>query len=198
MQCKEFQPNTAVGYFYFDFNDNKKRSFKKVIQSLLFQFALQTSNRLQDLKSLYKKYKNNQQQPAEGIIQSLFQDDIALAEYAYIILNALDKCTDREPLLTFLHKLVNMNKNLCILAMSCHEKDIEDQLNAVADYNINIKYFIIDVDIVIYVHNRLAIDSKLKKWPPAIHEEITITLIKKVGGMCVHSMDHHILFINTK
>ena len=198
LQYKEPQPNTAVGYFYFDFNDDEKRSFKKAIRSLLFQFALQTSNRLQDLESLYEKYENGQQQPAESTIQLLLQDKIALAERAYIVLDALNECTDREPLLIFLHKLIDVNENLCILATSRREKNIEDQLSAVADYNINIKYSVIDIDIALYVRDRLVTDSKLKKWPPAVQEEITTALIKKAGGMYGCSVDHHTLSTNVK
>ena len=198
LNYKESQPDTAVGYFYFDFNDVEKQSSKKAVRSLLFQIVLQTKGYLQDLESLYQKHGNGQQQPAENIIQSLFYNKIAQAEHVYIVLDALDECTDQESFLAFLRKLIDTNGGLRILTTSRREKDIEDLLSTVADYNINIESAIVDRDISVYVHDRLAEDSRLRKWPSAVQKEITTTLMEQAGGMCERSVKYHAHFANIR
>jgi hypothetical protein len=174
----------VVSYFYFDFNDAEKQSSRKAIRSLLFQFALQVSDIVQDLERLYQKCSRGQQQPAEDVLHSLFKEAMARLGEKYVVLDALDECTDREGLLTFLRELIGSKpRDLRILVTSRREKDIEDQLSLVVNHNINIQSAIVDSDIRIYVRDRMATDTKLKKWPDSVQKEIMTTLMEKAGGM---------------
>ena len=155
-----------------------------VIRSLLFQIALRTSSCLQALEQLYKTCENGHQQPAEDKIRSLLQDAVARTGRTYIILDALDECTDREPLLAFFDKLVKANQQgVHVLVTSRREKDIEDQFNAIANHNVNIENAVVDKDIYVYVRDRLATGPKLRKWPLAVQDEISTVLMEKADGM---------------
>ena len=66
---------------------------------------------------------------------------------------------------------------------SRREKDIEEQLDFLANYIINIQSVIVDEDIRVYVHDRLATDRKLKQWPAAVQEEITSAMMEKARGI---------------
>lgn len=179
--------NTAVGYFYFDFNDVEKQSSKKAIRSLLFQFTQQVPDGLQRLEHLYQKCGNGQQQPAEEAIHSLFQDEMGRTAFKYIILDALNEYTDSGDLLTFVRDLADSKlKELRIMATSCRKKDIEEQLKPIADHNINIQSAVVNEYIRIYVQDRLTTDSKLKKWPASVQDEIATVMIEKADGMYVH------------
>jgi len=173
-----------VSYFYFDFNDAEKQSPRKAIRSLLFQFTLQASDIVHDLELLYQKCSSGQQQPAEDVIHSLFRKAIAHPGEKYIILDALDECTDREELLTFLRELVSSKpRDLRILATSRLEKDIKGELSSVTNHNINIQSAIVDADIRVYIRDRMATDTKLNKWPDSVQNEIMTALMEKAGGM---------------
>lgn len=175
-----------VCYFYFDFNDIEKQSSKKAIRSLLFQLTLQQPNRLQILEQLYQKCGNGQQQPAEDVIRSLLKDAVACTGRKYIILDALDECTDREDFMTVVRELVDLQQEgLRIMITSRREKDIEEQLGSIANYNINTQSAIVDEDIRVYVRDRLTRDSKLKKWPEKVQEDIIAVLMEKSDGMYV-------------
>lgn len=183
-QHKESYPNTMVSYFFFDFNDVEKQSSRKAIRSLLFQFALQAIDVVQDLERLHKKCSSGQQQPSDDIIHSLFKESMAYPGDRYIVLDALDECTDREGLLTFIRELIGSKpRDLRILATSRREKDIDDQLSSVANYNIDIQSAVVDADIRIYIQDRMATDTKLKKWSDSVKNEITTALMEKAGGM---------------
>src|SRR5947208_7073006 len=108
-----------ASYFYFDFNDVEKQSSRKAIRSLLFQFILQISDMAQQLERLFQKCDNGQQQPAEDDIHSLFREAMARPGEKYIVLDALDECTDREGVLTFLRELIDSKpRDVRILATS--------------------------------------------------------------------------------
>ena len=111
------------------------------------------------------------------------------ARHKYIILDALDECADREDLMTFVGKLVESHmESLHIMITSRREKDIEDQLGSLADYKINIQSAIVDEDIRVYVHDRLATDIKLRKWSKDVQSTIITALMGKAGGMYVYRL----------
>ncbi|KAK5445271.1 hypothetical protein LTS15_010052 [Exophiala xenobiotica] len=136
------------------------------------------------LKICIRYAVNGQQQPADNAILSIFRAAIARPGETYIVLDALDECTDREHLLTSIREFNGTNPSgLHMLTTSRREKDIEDELSAVANHNINIQSAIMDEDIRIYICDGMATDTKLKKWPVPIQNEIMTTLIAKSGGM---------------
>ena len=63
------------------------------------------------------------------------------------------------------------------------ERDIESQLQPIVRYEIDIQSAIVDEDIRRYVQDRLTVDPKLKKWPPAVKDEITSVMQEKSNGM---------------
>ncbi|KAK4936029.1 hypothetical protein LTR10_023024 [Elasticomyces elasticus] len=184
LQHRVSYPNTIVTYFYFDFNDAAKQSSTKAIRSLLFQAAIQAKEVFHGLEQLYRKCSSGQQQPSEATIHSLFKDAMANPGEKYIILDALDECTDREELLPFIRDATASGlRDLHIMATSRREKDIEDELGPVADHNINIQSAIVDEDIRVYIRDRMATDTKLKKWSVEVQNEIMTALMEKAGGM---------------
>ena len=183
-QLKKDQSDTVVSYFYFDFNDMEKQSSKKATRSLLFQFALQQQNCLQNLEDLYQRCENGQQQPPEERVRSLLKDAVVYTGHKYILLDALDECINREEFMVFIRELVYArHEGLHIMITSRREKDIEEEIGSIANYAINIQSAIVDEDIRIYVHDRLVTDTKLGKWPPEVHKDIVARLMEKAGGM---------------
>ncbi|KIW90080.1 uncharacterized protein Z519_09511 [Cladophialophora bantiana CBS 173.52] len=179
------KPDTIVSYFYFDFNDIEKQSSNKAIRSLLFQIATQATVIAHELELLYGRCSHRQRQPAEDVIHSLFRKAMDTPREKYIVLDALDECTDREGLLTFLRELIaSKPRDLRALATSRRERDIDDELSPVADYNINIlQSAVVDEDIRVYIRDRMATDQGLKKWPDPVQTEITTALMEKADGM---------------
>jgi hypothetical protein len=184
LEQQKSQPHMMVSYFYFDFNDVEKQSSRKAIRSLLFQLALQDSGILEDLENLYEKCASGQQQPAESVIRSLFMEATARSGQNHIILDALDECSDREELLTFLRALMDSTpRDLYVFATSRPLKDIEEELSSITNHNIKIQSATVDADIRVYIRDQMATDQRLKKWPPSVQTEITIALIEKASGM---------------
>lgn len=111
---------------------------------------------------------------------------IGYFKHAYVVLDALDECTEREDLLAFIEELVRTELNqLHILTTSRREGDIEASLGPLTqDQNkICIQSALVDADIQVHIRERFQNDPKLSRWPPKVHAEIEESLIKDANGM---------------
>jgi hypothetical protein len=184
LEEQKSKPDIQIAYFYFDFNDAQKQSSNKALRSLLFQFALQNADIRTALQDLYRNCGEGQQQPLDSMVRSLLQRAVHGPYSKYIVIDALDECTDREALLDFIY-LIESSKipDLHMLISSRREMDIEDVLATVADYIVKFQSALVDKDIGNYVKDRLATDRKLKRWPVSVRDEIAGTMQKKADGM---------------
>ena len=102
----------------------------------------------------------------------------------YIIVDALDECSERETLLSLIEEIVDWKLNtLHILATSRKERDIDDCLSSLVSNEINIQSTLVDADIRIHVHDKLRNDRKLKKWQASAQAEIEAALVGGAHGM---------------
>ena len=102
----------------------------------------------------------------------------------YIVLDALDECTEREELLKFLETIAGWNNNkLHIIATSRREGDITDALDPWVTNQVCIQSELVSADIRTYIHEKLQNDRKLKAWPSTVQSEIEATLMDGAHGM---------------
>jgi hypothetical protein len=175
-------PELRVAYFYFDFNDKRKQNHENLIRSLITQLSIQNASPPKALEALYAINQNGHQQPShQGLVETL-KVILRLFPKTYIILDALDECTDREELLELIEEM-NRWGAVQILATSRKEKDIEEALHPLVTCQICIQDAQIDDDIKLYIRQRLQNDSKLKKWPLMVQREIEESLMDGANGM---------------
>ena len=174
----------AVAYFYFDFNDSDKQRTEKLIRSLIVQLSAHCMQLPDPLQSAYSRSQNGQNQPTIEDLTTLLCQLLRYFKSTYILLDALDECTDRESLLEFLEALVGWNiHGLHLLATSRKEKDITTSLEPLVTYQLCIQSALVDADIRVHVLERLSSDPKLKRWPADVQDEIENTLVKGAEGM---------------
>ena len=106
----------------------------------------------------------------------------------YIILDALDECTEWAELLLDLGQMMDWkDANSHVLATSRREMDIEEALTSIGDLRlkISISSTTISADIRTYVHDRLQDDRRLKRWQKntKVQLEIENTLLSNAHGM---------------
>ena len=185
---KECQAKTtsAVLSFYFDFNDAEKERYEKMMRSLISQLSrCCVSPALQDLHS---SCLNGGRQPTlEVLLETLHQMMKSLGDI-YVVIDALDECTERNQLLKALEKMASWEDvSLHMLATSRRETDIEEALNLFSDESnrISIQSALVNADIRTYTHDRLLNDRELRRWlkHPKVQLEIEDTLVEKAAGM---------------
>ena len=174
----------AMAYFYFDFSDTEKRQYGSLLRSLITQLALQNPETQELLNRLYSQCQNGQTEPSIDKLEATLHALLKEQKRAFFVLDALDECQEREPLLRLIGELIDGNSgNVNILATSRKEYDIEVALDPLACNQICIQNSLVDVDISLHVDERLRNDPKLKRFPQNIKDEIRTALVKGSLGM---------------
>lgn len=103
---------------------------------------------------------------------------------SYILLDALDECTDQENLLEFIKAFMDWDiDTLRVLTTSRKENDITTALEPLVTCQLSIQSALVDADIRVHILERLSNDPKLKRWPVDIQKEIGHALTRGAKGM---------------
>lgn len=180
--CSE--PKIAVAYFYFDFNDINKQQSEKLIRSLILQLASQCTHLPERLQWAYSRSQKGQNQPTTEELTVLLQQILISFSSTYVLLDALDECTDRENLLEFVEAFMDWRiDNLHLLVTTRKENDIARSLEPLLTEQLCIQSALVDVDIRVHILERLSNDPKLRKWPIEVQNEIEDVLSRGANGM---------------
>jgi hypothetical protein len=102
----------------------------------------------------------------------------------FLVLDALDECTDRDNLMKFLGEISGWKDvRLHLLCTSRKEREIEEAFEKLGSSQVPVQSSAISDDIEIYIRARLQKDSRLRKWPPNVQTEIWETLMAGAHGM---------------
>jgi hypothetical protein len=185
------EPNPSLGmaYFFFDGRDGQTelQLHNKLIRSLISQFSdVRHGGIPTELADLYKKC--GVQQPLDDQLQDTLRDILNGFSHAYIIIDALDECTDREKTLHWVEKLVmdtdRKAKNLHIVVTSRPEPDIKENFGVLHPDSIDVGEATSNEDIMKYL--KLQMESKFKKYDEDTRNEIESGLAKRAEGSYVY------------
>ena len=177
-------------YFYFDFRDTNKQRHDNMIRSLLTQLCVQCGGVPHAVRTLYDSCVCGVQQPTIKVLTDTLRHLAEELQQTFVILDALDECTDRQGLLRFIEEIYGWKLgSLHLLVTSRREMDIEYSLDPLIKEqdSISLQSTLVDEDIRVYVHERLQTDPGLKRWRnhADVQKEIEIALMSKAGGMYV-------------
>ena len=120
----------GIAYFFFDGrgSDNELRLHNKLIRTLISQLSDTRHGGMNEkLVDLYKSC-GEFQQPSDEDLQNVLRDILNRFSQPYIMIDALDECTDREKTLKWAKKLISDTNrkpaNLHIVVTSRPERDI--------------------------------------------------------------------------
>ena len=139
------------------------------------------------LVNLYARCGNGHQEPTLDDLENALQIILHGFTSTFIILDALDECTEREKLINWIQTVLlkkNINLGLHLIVTSRPEEEIEDKLKF---------YHYIDLveesenhDLVAYLDYQLQNDSDLQKWNSDTQKQIKLKLIEQADGMYVY------------
>ncbi|KAG4437222.1 hypothetical protein IFR05_007311 [Cadophora sp. M221] len=183
LYCQKM-PQTAVAYFYFDFNDAGKRDFNSLIRSLITQLSTQTETTPQLLLDVYSAHQNGIKTAGDETHRTVLRNLLLTFHNVYIVFDALDESSDCEEILQFIHTMREWDlARLHILTTSRQLTEIEESLNSLVTDKICLQDAAKNEDIMLYVADKLQNDKKLSKWPPDIRLQIQSKLLDEEGGM---------------
>jgi hypothetical protein len=177
-------------YFYFDFNDIQKQDPELMLRSLLCQLVQRSITIPKGVDALFSSCENGQRKPSLHTLLDVTRQVAQEFAHVYVILDALDECTQRSELMDMLETMAGWQlDNLHLLMTSRKERDIERSLESYVDEEdtVCLQRDIVDQDIQRYVQQRLHNDKALAKWnkDAAIRQEIEAALMSGARGMYV-------------
>ena len=178
----------VTAYFYFDFNDTHKQDPELMLRSLLCQLLQRSATIPKSVDALFSACENGHRQPSLYALLELAPQVMQQFTHAYIVLDALDECTQRQELMDVLEMVAAWElDNVHLLMTSRKERNIESSLESyIKDQDtICLERDVVDSDIQRYVRQRLSNDKTLAKWnkDPDIREEIEVALMHGARGM---------------
>ena len=171
-------------YFYFDFNDPDKRTVVGMLRSMITQLCVHDGQCHAAVETLYNQCKQGAQQPGRASLVKTFLSLLSSPNRMYLIMDALDECSEREELFKVISEIVQTDANL--LMTSRKEGDITDGLEGQAEILIGLEGCGIDGDISKHVQRCLATDRRLRKWSVDVRKEMEDALVKGAHGMYVN------------
>ena len=105
-------------------------------------------------------------------------------DIAYILIDALDECSDWEEILEFIETLHKWDLWQChILITSRKEQQIVESMMAMKPIAVDMSQMPVDNDIEKYIDSMFHSSVELKKWGPGEKSLIKQELIEKAKGM---------------
>ena len=181
-------PKTICIYFYFDFQVGQKQSLESCLCSLLVQLISRAPKVIESLKQLITAHDNGRSTPSRGSLLEALHQAVADVGIVYLVLDALDECSNRSILLQGLQECRRWGiPSLHILTTSRNETDIEDHMKDLAACHVCLEESVVDSDIRSFVRGQIQEDLKLSVWPSEVQTEIQRTLLEGANGMYVVS-----------
>jgi hypothetical protein len=182
----------VTAYFYFDFNDIQKQDPVLMLRSLLCQLLQRSVVLPKDIDALFSSCDDGQRQPSLPALLEVIRQAIQGFACVYVVLDALDECTQRLELMDVLKTVVGWQlDNLHLLITGRKERHIESSLeNYIKEEDtLCLQRDVVDQDVQRYVQQRLRNDKGLAKWnkDAAVREEIEAAIMSGARGMCVCS-----------
>lgn len=184
----EGDPSKGIAYFFFDFNDVQKQSAELMVRSLISQLLRQCVAVPTSLGALFSTCEHGQRHPSLDALLEVLQQMMREFPHVYIVLDALDECSERAELIKILETISAWQlQNSHILLASRRERDIESSLEKFIDQQnfVDLQSEVVDGDIQKYVQQRLSDDGRLSRWgkDPALRQDIEAALMKGAQGM---------------
>jgi len=175
-------------YFFFKYDDERKRRYEFMVRSLVLELALSCEVFPEALLELHKSCMLWKRAPSAAELLEVAARIIDQFEHVYLVIDALDECSDRRELLDALELVSKWQSGKThILSSSRDLKDIQVSMETCTTdtTDISLSTELVNNDIRAYVDEILKVDRELKRWRnnPDAQELIRSILVHKSNGM---------------
>ncbi|KFZ16169.1 hypothetical protein V502_05226 [Pseudogymnoascus sp. VKM F-4520 (FW-2644)] len=181
----EQQSMSTTVYFYFDFRNSEQQHTQGMLCSLLGQLANKLTEVPQEVCSLWEMYKDKKRRPSLeellGILTLVIQKYF---DKVYVVLDALDECSERQVFLPILHQLMD-SKCASIFLTSRNEHDIQKSLYEKSIYSAAIESADVALDVKLFVNRQIKAIESLRDLNVDLQNEIVQKLVDGAKGMQV-------------
>jgi hypothetical protein len=184
----------SLAYYYFDFKDTQKQDRRGLLSSLLLQLSARSDVFSEILTQMHLTHDEGSRQPSESELIYCLKEMLTAHGQGkiYIILDALDECSNNSGMLTSREKVLDLLKDLISLRLphlhicvtSRPEVDIQTALVHLTSHRVSLhEEGGQRQDIVDYLKSVVESDPKMGKWREEDKQLVIDTLARKADGM---------------
>jgi hypothetical protein len=175
------QEDIAIAYIYCNYIERETQTNANLIASLLQQLVQTKPTISDEIVSLYHRHTNKKKKrPTVTEWSNSLKLELEVRNFSrvFIVIDALDECSDITGFLTAIRKL---QPSICLLVTSRHIPSIEHAFKMAARIEIRAS----DEDIRKYVEKRIMEDrlAKLVEPDPTLRETIVNSIVQSANGM---------------
>jgi len=153
--------------------------------SLIRQLANSLIAVPEEICGLWEKYKGKKARPSPeellGVLTFVVREYF---EKVYVVLDALDECSERQILLPVLHQLMD-RKCVSLFLTSRSEHDIQKSFAGISIYSAAIENHDVAVDVELFVNRQIKSIETLRDLSKDLQKEIVQRLVEGAQGMQV-------------
>ena len=185
IDCLKSEESLETLSFFFDFADLKKQKPDHMVRSLVMQLYQLGGPAVEKLDDFFRMHNQGQDQPSpsdlEEILHAMIRDSGSLC----IIIDALDECSMREELISFIRSFVKTSKAR-LIATGRPEAQLLSHLTPLFgnQNSMPLDKELIKVDIHSYVTERVWKGGLFERWArlPSILTKIRDEVVSKADG----------------
>ncbi|OHW99045.1 ankryin repeat protein [Colletotrichum incanum] len=175
--------------FFFDFSDTRKQKVDDVLRSLAFQLYKLGGEDARELDGLFEYHQGGLRQPETAALANTLYAMMKHPRKICIIIDALDECTVRSELLTWMNSILSNPDfdHIQLLAASRPEEEFQRSIPILIGEENCIRFNkkSVTADIRSYIKDRVENRPEFKKWSsfPSVLRRIEEEVGDKADGM---------------
>lgn len=179
------EPDTAICYFFFDFQDTRKQHISSMLRSVLVQLAGQGEDVIWSVRQIYKACSSGLDEPTNEQLLEAVSDAVNYFSSVFFVADGLDESleTEQESLCDTLENMTQESKNMHSMVFSQPTGRIRDRLTKAAHTRFSIEYVTVIQDIEAYVRERLQSSDMMAFWSNERLTDIGRRLSEASNGM---------------
>lgn len=161
--------NSALAYFFFNFNDKAKTKVDKLVRSLVLQLVVQIPNGQSELVNLYTSHSGLEE-----------------LDYATLLvfLRRLISCEEGREITDLIQTILGWNLDLLrVIFASRNEEHLRAALEPLVSWEIDLENEHLSADLRNYIRETVTSDEELGTWSDCVQEEIVDAPIEGANGM---------------
>ena len=177
------EENAAVAYVYCNYKERDQTPIN-LVASLLQQLIQSQPAIPRDIVSICKDHIHKKTRPSLAEYSRLLQSQVQRFSEVYIIIDALDECTEVYGINNFLPEIRKLLPNIHLLVTSRFVSNIEREFAEASRLEIRAN----ETDIRDYIEARIAAQPQMMRHieaDPTLRNALLDTIIQKADGMYV-------------
>lgn len=182
-------PERIALQFYFDFGDDRKQTLDNILRGLVFQLYTFQPESTSELDDLFKRCNEGRDQPDRRAISHCLEKMLKSLRAAYVFIDALDECSERETLVKWLEGFMAISDlgHVKFIMTARPEAEFNRRISSLVEERncVSLQTVLVNADIQSYVQSSLRERSGFKKWAttPSMLQRISFEVGSKAGGM---------------